>query len=62
METASRPVPAAARSAARRTAARRAGASDRRNGAYCARPSRHDASYAGADTPVATVIARIGRQ
>ena len=48
METISGAMPAAARSAARRAAAWRAGSSEWRNGAMWARPSRHDASCAGA--------------
>ncbi len=58
METTSGPVPATARSAARRAAARCPASSDCRNGATWAMPSRHDASCAGADRPVGTVIVR----
>jgi hypothetical protein len=55
IETDSGPVPATARSAARRTEAAPATPSERRNGATWAMPSRHAASSAGAASPVGTV-------
>ena len=59
IETTSGPVSvtaATARSAARRTAARPAASSERRNGAWWAMPSRHDASWAGVARPVGTAV------
>jgi hypothetical protein len=60
METTSGPAPvrATARSASWRTASRAGSSSALRNGATCAMPSRHEASSAGVDSPVATSAVR----